>query len=80
MMEFTIRELIWLGTLIVTVSLSYSKLRSEIRHLEDTKAGRRELDSLSIELRSMLTEISTAIARLEVAIRNNPGNGKKGNI
>ena len=79
-MEFTIRELIWLGTLIVTVSLSYSKLRSEIRHLEDTKAGRRELDSLSIELRSMLTEISTAIARLEVAIRNNPGNGKKGNI
>ena len=76
-MEFTIRELVWLISLVVTVSLSYAKLKSEIRHLDDVKAGRRELDSLSIELRSMLTEIRTAIARLEVALRSSSqGTGK----
>lgn len=68
--SFGVRDLAWLGTLLVSVSLAYGRLRSEIRHLDDTKAERDELVQLNEELRSQLGEIQTSLARLETALVN----------
>ncbi|HEB84751.1 MAG TPA: hypothetical protein ENI92_07070 [Bacteroidetes bacterium] len=75
MVSFALRDLVWFGVLLVSLALAYGRLRAEIRHLEDTKAEQRDLGRLSDELRGMLTEIRTAIARLEEALR---GGGKAG--
>ena len=64
MLEISIRDLIYVGVMLVTVALSYGKLRSEVRHLEDVKAERRELDQLSKEIRGMISEVRMDIARL----------------
>ena len=68
--DFTIRDLILAGTILITVSLSYARLKSEIRHLEDTKAERREVMLLVEDLRRTLADIRTSLARLEEAVRS----------
>ncbi len=70
MIDLTLRDLVMVGSLLVTVALAYGRLRSEIRHLEDTKAGRRELGLLSETVRATLTEIRTSLARLEESLRH----------
>ncbi len=69
MISFTIRDFIWIGSLVVTVALAYGRLRQELRHLEDTKADRKEVVVLSNELQTMLSDIRATLARLEEAIR-----------
>ncbi len=67
--ELSFRDFIWIGSLLVTVALSYGKLKSEIRHLDDTKAEQRDVARLGEELRAQLGQISTSLARLEESIR-----------
>ncbi len=69
LIDITLRDIIMIGSLLVSVALAYGRLRSEIRHLEDTKAGRRELSLLSENVRATLTEIRTSLARLEEGLR-----------
>ncbi len=68
-LSLTLRDLAWLASLLVTVALAYGRLKGDIRHLEDTKANRQELVRISEELRKMLTDIRTSLARLEETIR-----------
>jgi len=68
LISFTIRDFIWIGSLVVTVALAYGRLRQELRHLEDTKADRKEVVVLSNELQTMLSDIRATLARLEEAI------------
>lgn len=67
--DLHLRDLIWAISLIVSVAVSYGKIRSELRHLEDTKAERSELQKLGEEMRDWFTEIRTGLARVEEAVR-----------
>lgn len=69
MIDLTLKDLIWLGSLLITVVLSYGKIQSDIRHLKDIKADRRELDQLSKEIRAMIAEVRMDIARLAETVR-----------
>ncbi len=66
---FTLKDLIWLGTLLVSVSLAFGKLRSEIRHLDDIKSDRIEVQIFSEEIRDRLSVIATSLARVEEATK-----------
>ncbi|MBS1260823.1 MAG: hypothetical protein MAG453_00139 [Calditrichaeota bacterium] len=67
--SITIRDLVWLGTLFVTLALAYARVKSELRHLDDVKAERSEVQSIAGEIRSRLEEIGTSVTRVEEAIR-----------
>ena len=69
MIDFSLREIVMLGTMLVTIALSYARLKSEIRHLKDIKADRREVDQLSKEIRTMIAEVRMDIARLAETLR-----------
>ncbi|GBE30372.1 hypothetical protein BMS3Bbin04_01405 [bacterium BMS3Bbin04] len=75
MTEFslTIRDIIWFGSLVVTVMLAYSRIRIELRHLDDTKTDRAELHLLTDDLRSRLEDIRMSVTRMEEALRRRPG-------
>ena len=83
MLEISIRDMVYVVVVLVTVALSYGRLRSEVRHLEDVKAERRELDQLSKEIRGMISEVRMDIARLAETVtyatrlvkRRPPGEG-----
>ncbi len=79
-LSLTLRDLAWFASLLVTVALAYGRLKGDIRHLEDTKANRQELVRISEELREMLTDIRTSLARLEETIRKSgqPHNDSQG--
>jgi len=64
MIDLSIRDLVYFALLLVSVVMAYSRLHAEIRHLEDTKSERRELDQQSREHRAMIAEIRMDIARL----------------
>ncbi len=66
---FTLRDLLWFSSLLVSLALAFGKLRQEIRHLDDTKAERKELDKLSQEIRLMIAEVRMDITRLGETVR-----------
>ncbi|MCB2198544.1 hypothetical protein KQI63_04015 [bacterium] len=68
-LTLTLRDLLWFGSLLVTVVLAYSRLQAEIRHLQDVKAERAEVQRLVDHLRDTLAEIRTSLVRLEAALR-----------
>jgi hypothetical protein len=72
-LSFTLRDLIWLATLLVTLALAYSRIRSELRHLDDTKTERAELHMFTDDLRSRLEDIRMSVTRMEEALRQRPG-------
>ncbi len=76
-LTFTLRDLLWFSSLIVSIALAYGKLRQEIRHLDDTKAERKELDKLSQEIRSMISEVRMDITRLGETVRYYRGHGNE---
>jgi len=64
-LSLTLRDMIYFGSLIVSLTLGYGKMRSEIRHLEDVKADRSEVQRLAVEIRQRLADIQTSLVRLE---------------
>ncbi|MFH0881654.1 MAG: hypothetical protein V2A56_01610 [bacterium] len=66
----TLRDLIYFGSLVVTVSLAFGRLRSDLRHLDDVKANRSEVEQFGLEIRARLADIQTSLARLEQAFRS----------
>ena len=68
-LTLTLRDLLWFGSLLVSVVLAYSRLHTEIRHLQDVKAERAEVQRLVDHLRDTLAEIRTSLVRLEAALR-----------
>ncbi|MBZ0266160.1 hypothetical protein K8I28_16000 [bacterium] len=69
LISLTLRDLIWLASLLITVALAYARLHSELRHLEDVKASRHEVNTIVTELRSSLSQILSTLARLEENLR-----------
>jgi len=69
-LAITLRDLAYFGSLAVTVTLAFGKLRSDLRHLEDVKADRSEVEQLGLEIRARLSDIQTSLARLEQAMRS----------
>lgn len=67
------RDLGYLGALVVSIALSHGRVRSDVRHLDDVKADRHEMEQLGRELRSRLADIMTSLARLEQSMRNPAG-------
>lgn len=59
------KDLAYLGALVVSIALSYGRMRSDTRHLDDVKADRHEVEQLGIEIRQRLADIMTSLARLE---------------
>ncbi len=72
-LSLTIRDLVWFATLLVTLALSYARVRNEIRHLDDTKTDRAELHVFTDDLRSRLEDIRMSVTRMEEALRQRPG-------
>jgi len=70
MFSLALRDIIWFASLLVSITLAYGKLKSELRHLDDIKSDKKELQSLSQEIRQTLSEIQTTVARIEVVIKN----------
>ena len=68
-LAITFRDLVYFGALAVSVALSFGKLRSDLRHLDDVKADRSEVEQLGLEIRARLADIQTSLARLEQAVR-----------
>jgi hypothetical protein len=68
-LSLTFRDILYFGALLVSIALSYGRLRSDIRHLDDIKADRRELELLGAEIRQRLADILTSLARVEQSIR-----------
>lgn len=69
-LNLSLRDFVWLVSLVVTVSLAYGRIRIELRHLDDTKAEREEVNLMGNEIRSALSDIRSTLSRLEEAIRN----------
>ena len=67
--SLTLRDLLWFGSLVVSIVLAYARLHSEIRHLQDVKAERAEVQRIVDGLRDTLAEIRTSLVRLEAALR-----------
>ena len=67
--SLTLRDILWFGSLLVSVVLAYARLHSEIRHLQDVKAERAEVQRIVDHLRDSLAQIQTSLARLEAALR-----------
>jgi hypothetical protein len=63
-LTISLRDLIYFGSLAVTVSLAFGRLRSDLRHLDDVKADRSEVEQLGLEIRARLADIQTSLARL----------------
>jgi hypothetical protein len=72
-LSFTVRDLIWFATLLVTLALSYARVRNEIRHLDDTKTDRAELHAFTDDLRSRLEDIRMSVTRVEETLRQRLG-------
>ena len=68
-LSLTLRDLLWFGSLLVTVVLAYARLHTEIRHLQDVKAERIEVQRIVDQLRDTLADIRTSLVRLEAALR-----------
>lgn len=68
--SLTLRDILWFGSLLVSVVLAYARLHSEIRHLQDVKAERAEVQRIVDHLRDSLAQIQTSLARLEAALRS----------
>lgn len=64
-----IQDLVILTASLISVALAYGRLKSEIRHLEDTKVDHREMQLLTDELRGSLGDIRTSLARLEESLK-----------
>ncbi len=69
-LTLTIRDLIWFASLIGTLTLTYGRIRNELRHLDDTKSSRAEMQTFTEDLRSRLEDIRMSVTRVEEALRH----------
>jgi hypothetical protein len=69
-LTLTLKDVLWLGSLLVSVALAFGRLRSEIRHLDDVKSDRLEVQIFSEEIRDRLSVIATSLARVEESTNN----------
>lgn len=69
-MSFNVADIVVLLSALVSVGGAFFKLKSEVRHLDDTKAERSELEPL-------LSEIRISLARIEEQLKTkmDVGNG-----
>jgi len=79
MLSLTIRDFVWFASLLVTLALAYGKLKSEVRHLNDVKAEKKEVQTLGNEIRQRLYEIQMTVVRIEEVIKRREKPDKKEN-